>query len=436
MESEIDVCELPVTGLVPRELDGRYLRNGPNPLPGQSTGHWFIGAGMLHGIRLSEGRALWYRNRWVRTAALDGAPRYDADGNRDLAVNSSNTSIIEHAGRLLSLCEDGFPYEVDGDLGTRGPHDFDGRLGSAFTAHPKIDPATGELHAFGYGQRPPYVTYHRVSADGTLLQSDPIDVPAATMMHDFAITEDHIVWLDLPLVFDRDLVGRTMPYAWRDDYGARIGVMRQGTTDVMWFDVDPCYVFHVGNACEDAYGRIVLDAVRYGRTAWHNAWQAVGGRDPEPATNQLVDAAAAVGVSVLYRWTLDPGTGRHTENLVDDRALEFPTINDERVGLSSRYVYGVASGERDAVVKYDTDTGHREAHRLQLGNGAGEAVFVPAVDGSNEDDGWLLSIVSARDESGAGLEVLDATDVAAGPVATVELPRWVPPGFHGSWIAE
>jgi carotenoid cleavage dioxygenase len=214
---EIDASDLPVTGALPLELSGRYIRNGPNPLPGEDPGHWFIGHGMLHGVHIADGRAQWYRNRWVRTRQLEGAPRQHDDGSADLAVGPANTHIIEHAGKLLALVENCVPYNITANLDTVGPYDFGGRLTSTMTAHPKEDPSTGELHFFGYAVRtPPYVTYHTLSADGRSLRSLPIDVPGPTMMHDFGITEHYVVWLDLPMTFDSSLVGKGMPFRWDD----------------------------------------------------------------------------------------------------------------------------------------------------------------------------------------------------------------------------
>ncbi|MGW5364729.1 carotenoid oxygenase family protein [Actinopolymorpha pittospori] len=444
---EIDAVDLPVAGTLPPELSGRYLRNGPNPAPGEPAPHWFVGSGMVHGVRIHAGRAEWYRNRWVRTRGREGAPPVRPDGSRDLAVNSANTHVIEHAGRLLALCEGGLPYQLDNDLDTVGPYDFDGALTTAMTAHPKQDPVTGELYFFGYGVRPPYVTYHRLSTAGTLDLSVPVEVPGPTMMHDFAITAHHVVWLDLPLAFDHTLVARGMPYRWNDDYGARLGVMdRDGRSAVRWFEIDPCYVFHVGNAREDAEGRIVLDAVRYDRQAWNAAWSGIGG-STEPVASAaagssagLVTAAAGTGVSSLHRWVLDPATGRAHERRLDDQGVEFPTIDDARTGLDNRYLYAVSSGasrtDRAGVVKYDVTSMTSERHELAADLLPGEAVFVPAGTPGNEDDGWLLTIVTDRAGRGSELLVLDATDVTGPAVASIRLPRKVPAGFHGSWIPD
>ncbi|RJO78373.1 dioxygenase [Nocardia panacis] len=418
---EITAFDLPVTGTLPTELNGRYVRNGPNPRPGEKSAHVFIGHGMLHGIRLRNGRAEWYRNRWVRTGMFVGHPSRRPGGNRDLAAVSANTHIIEHAGRLMALVETGLPHGITPDLDTIGPEDFDGRLTTAMTAHPKRDPGTGDLHFFGYAPQPPHLTYHRLDATGKLVYSREIAGPGATMMHDFAITERHVVWLDLPVVFRPHLVGKTMPYQWDDDYGARLGLMRHDLpyAPVRWVDIDPCFVFHIGNAHEDAAGRVILDAVRYGPAEFAALWRTTSGT-PD-----------AEGVGRLHRWILDPAGA--TEVSLDDRAVEFPTLDDTRIGRPARYLY---TTDDSAIIKYDL-TGGSAVHRLPPKTYIGEAVFVPAIPGPRlEDDGWLLAITTRHDGSASQLLVLDASNPAAPPVAAVDLPRGVPAGFHGSWIPD
>ncbi|MFD1051355.1 carotenoid oxygenase family protein, partial [Kibdelosporangium lantanae] len=193
------------------------------------------------------------------------------DSGIDRTAVTANTNVIRHGDRILALVEVGFPYEMTQELDTLGAYDFGGKLTSAMTAHPKEDPETGDLHMFGYGFMAPYLTYHRVSRAGELVESHVVDVPGPTMMHDFAVTENHVIWLDLPMVFDLSLVGKGMAFRWDDGYGARLGVMSKATKDVRWVDVDPCYVFHVGNAYEDN-GRIVLDAVRYSPERINAVW--------------------------------------------------------------------------------------------------------------------------------------------------------------------
>ena len=164
VDVETTAFDLEVTGVLPRELNGRYLRNGPNPLGSvnEAKYHWFSGHGMVHGIRIRDGRAEWYRNRWVRTRALEGVDRM-ASGTFDLTVGLANTHVVRHAGRIFALEEGSYPNEVTPELDTIGPCDFDGRLRTPFTAHPHMCPETGEMHFFGYELvSAPFITYHEI----------------------------------------------------------------------------------------------------------------------------------------------------------------------------------------------------------------------------------------------------------------------------------
>lgn len=417
---ELTAESLAVEGAIPPELDGWYLRNGPNPR--EASGHWFTGDGMLHGVRIEGGVAKWYRNRWVRTDSfIDPFPLYNPDGTRNLRAAVANTHVINHAGKTLALVESSLPYEVTTELETVGCYDFGGKLVDAMTAHPKICPTTGELHFFGYGSIfAPHVNYHRATADGELTINRPIDVKALTMMHDFAMTAEHIVFMDLPIVFNLDVAIKSdgdMPYRWDDRYGARLGVMRRDDPfgDVRWFDIGPCYVFHVANAYDSA-DAIVLQVVRY-----PELWRDSGGFDAE---------------GVLWTWTIDLRNGIVTERQLDDRAVEFPRIDDRRAGLPARYSVAVGGGR---LVRYDLDSGDAVEHSFgspDAPGGPGEAVFVPSPSGPpDETNGWYLAYVydPARDSS--DLVILDAADIAGKPVARIRLPRRVPYGFHGNWIA-
>jgi carotenoid cleavage dioxygenase len=421
---ETTAFDLPVSGAIPPELRGLYVRNGPNPR--QGSAHWFLGEGMLHGVRLQDGRAVSYRNRWVRTRSFLGqATLFQSDGTLDLTAAAANTHVVKHAGRLLALVESSFPYQVTEDLDTVGAYDFEGRLRTPMTAHPKIDPTTGELHFFGYGGLcPPFLIYHRANAQGELVVSRPIDVPAHTMMHDFAITAEHVLFFDLPVVFDLARVGRGMPYHWDDAYPARLGVLRRDDPfgEVRWLSLDPCYVFHTLNAYDTADG-VVLHVVRYPR---------------------LFDDGPNTGAT-LWRWTVDLAAGRVQEEQVDDRTGEFPRVDDRLAGLPARYGY-VATAPTpsmdnaarsapafNALTRYDLQTGATTSHDFGPGSVPGEAVFVPA-DHAPDGAGWLLTYVYDAATDRSDLAILDAQNVAAPPVASVHLPVRVPFGFHGNWV--
>ncbi len=422
IHDEVTLTDLDVVGAIPTDLDGRYLRNGANPITGESE-HWFFGDGMIHGIRLVDGRAEWYRNRYVRTPFYDDPtkPLIDLEsGQTDKADSKANTHVVAHAGRILCLEEGHVPYEIDPDLETVGPHDFGGALDAAFTAHPKICPTTGEMIGFGYGIFPPYLTYRRVSATGELVQSEPIDLPAPVMMHDFNVTENYVVFMDLPIVFDLDLaIAGKMPFEFRADNGARLGVMPRdgGNDDVRWLDVEPCYVFHPVNAYETA-DRIVIDVARY---------------------PQLWAKGADFGDSAtLWRWQIDLSTGTVAESQLDDRGIEFGRVADTHVARPYRYGYtvGTSPTTETTLVKYDLETGDATVHDFGAGRKPGEFVFAPRADHSAEDDGYAMGYVYDAADDVSSFVILDAADVAAEPLATVRLPRRVPFGFHGSWIPD
>ncbi|MGD9762287.1 MAG: carotenoid oxygenase family protein [Candidatus Binatia bacterium] len=423
---EITAVDLAVEGAIPPELAGVYVRNGPNPHLGSSE-HWFVGDGMLHGVRIAQGRAQWYRNRYVRTRTLlEGVPFVDDAGNIDHSAGVSNTNIIQHGGRVYALVETSFPVEIGRALETLGVCDFSRRLVTSFTAHPKTCPLTGELHAFGYRFLPPYLTYHRLDARGQLVQSAAIDVPGPTMIHDFGITPRHVVFMDLPVVFDYELaMGGTLPYRWSDDYGARLGVMPRGgdNGDVRWFAIEPCYVFHPLNTYDDGEA-VVMDVVRY-RELWREG--------PED-----------VATAVLYRWTIDVAAGHVRERQLDDRAIEFPRVDDRRTGLPNRYGYAASNifnelegGVQEcSLVKYDMVTGASTAHVFGHGRTPSEGVFVPAAAHAGEDEGYIMQYVYDAARNASDFVLLDASDVRKPPIATVRLPQRVPFGFHGNWIAD
>lgn len=423
VQEEVTAFDLPVEGAIPPELRGLYLRDGPNPKSGTST-HWFAGDGMVHGVRLEDGKASWYRNRWVRTRTLEeDAPFVAEDGSVDRSVAKANTNVIGHAGRIFALVENAFPTELTPELDTLGICDFEGRLSTAMTAHPKSCPRTGELHFFGYGFSPPYLTYHRLDAAGKLVQSEEIAVPGPTMMHDFAITEHHVIFMDLPIVFDLEVAmqGTGFPYAWSDDYGARLGVMPRGGTnaDVRWFEIDPCYVFHPLNAFEKD-DQIVIDVARY-----PELWR---GR------NDTFHPA------FLHRWTIDVPAQKVTEQGLDDRPIEFPRIDERRLGLAHRYGYAVGNvgnvaEQANGLLKYDLATGVTEVNDLG-GRLPAEGVFAPAVGSAGEDEGFVLAFGYDAGRDGSDLLVLDASSFTAPPVATIRLPQRVPFGFHGNWIPD
>jgi len=427
LTEEVTVTELPVTGTLPDHLDGRYLHNGPNPIAPDPAGyHWFLGGGMVHGLRLRDGRVEWYRNRWVRSASVAealGEPVRPGPIHADMDF-APNTHVVGHAGRTFALVEAGSrPYELTDELDTVGPCDFDGTLPGGYTAHPHRDPATGELHAvayfWGWGNK---VQYSVLGVDGRIRRTVDVEVTGSPMMHDFSLTADHVVLYDLPATFDLDKVAAgTLPYTWDPDYPARVGVMdREGDgSDVRWFEVEPCYVYHPLNAYDDG-DRIVLDVVRHEKTfaTRHD------GPDEGPTS--------------LERWTVDLAAGKVLDERLHDRSQEFPRVDDRVVAGRHRYGYTVgfetADGaqETNVVIRHDLDNRTSQVRSLAPTAQPDELVFVPRSPDAAEDDGVLMGFVHDRAEGRSDLVVLDAGSLDT--VATVHMPTRVPHGFHGSWV--
>jgi carotenoid cleavage dioxygenase-like enzyme len=437
--------DLTVVGRIPAELNGTYYRNGPNPAfepPGRY--HWFDGDGMIHAISLRDGRAH-YRNRYVLSAGLrdeQAAGRALFNGLLDIDPseaprfkNTGNTNIVWHAGRLLALMEAAYPTRMDpATLETLGEFDFDGRLFGAMTAHPKMDPETGEMLFFGYSPFPPFLQYHVADRTGALLRSEVIDVAWPSMIHDFAITKEHVVFILCPLVFSfENLRERGGAFSWEPERGTRLGVMPRsgGNADVRWFDTDPCYVFHPMNAYEDG-DAIVLDVARYGRLDFMTP-QGVENLDYRD------DRAAR-----MHRWRIDLRAGGVKSTPLDDIVSEFPRVDQRRVGRRHRFGYTAAREPEQnqgaqpvwtAVRKYDLERGTMETRRFGAGNGVGEPIFVPRTDSAAEDDGWVLVLAYDQGRNASDFWILDARDIAGEPVARVTLPHRVPYGFHGNWAA-
>jgi carotenoid cleavage dioxygenase-like enzyme len=430
VSDELTASDLPVTGRIPEELEGRLLRIGPNPIAADPASyHWFLGNGMAHGVALRGGRAAWYRNRFVRddeVVAAKGWPPV-AGPRRENALGGglANTNVIAHAGKTLAIVEGGnLPVELDARLETVRRTDFGGTLPKGFSAHPKRDPDTGELHAAVYEIAQNEIQYVVLGVDGRVRKTVDVPVAGSPMVHDCAITARYFVLLDLPVLFDVEAVegGAGLPYRWRPEYGARVGLLPRegGAADVAWHEVEPSYVFHPMNAYEDGDGRVVLDVVRY--------------------PQMFADArfAASEGPPSLDRWVIDPRGGPVKQERLDDVPQEFPRHDERRVGKPYRYGYSVQIGAGfafEALLKHDLHQGRTEVHREGPNRLFMEPVFVPRAPDADEDDGWVLAYTYDRSTDKSDVVILNARDFSAGPVGTVHLPVRVPFGFHGNWVA-
>ena len=426
---EVTLTDLEVTGTIPADLDGRYVRNGPNPIdPDPATYHWFLGSGMVHGVRLRDGQAEWYRNRWVRdaqTAAALGEPGPAGPSHNDGGDGTVNTNVALVGGRTFSLVEAGsYPIELTDELETVGRNNFDGTLAGSYTAHPK--PLGNDLHAITYWWPEESVHHVVIGADGRVKRDVEVPIGGRPMVHDHAVSATRIALFDFPVQFDMEIAmtGAGLPYRWMDDHQSRVGLLPiDGTADdVVWCDVDPCYVYHPANAVDLADGSFQLDVVRHSSTF----------------RNEPIE-----GTSVFARWTVDPASGKVREEILDDLSVEFPRFDDRRAGSAYRYAYAsslpIDDGGTGAIVRYDLEAGTSEQWHPGGSRFVGEVVFVPrdggvALTARDEADGWLVGYVHDEAAGAAELVVLAADDIAAGPVGTVHLPTRIPIGFHGNWL--
>jgi carotenoid cleavage oxygenase len=479
MQKEYTLTDLEVTGTIPDYLDGRYLRNGPNPIGeiDPELYHWFIGDGMVHGIRIRDGKAEWYRNRWVRgplaARKLGEKAHIGYSGRYAVSEVGPNTNVIGHAGKTLALNEFGNGnYELNEELDTVGECTFDGTLYGGWTAHPLRDPVSGELHAVSYTMhRGNTVQYSVITADGRARRNIDIEVTGSPMMHAFSLTERYIVLYDLPVTFDAGqaasmiaprglrlparlvlsaLIGRVripdpiaalqprpkdsdrrFPYSWNPRYPARVGVMpREGdNADVRWFDVEPCGLFHPMNAYDEG-DTIVLDIARHPKLFDTKA------RKDVMADNHF---GPVEGLPTLDRWTIDLADGKVRESRINDRPVEFPRVDERLVGKRHRYGYAPTLVEStspvfmdEVLIKQDFVGDTTQSRSFGAGKAVGEFVFHPSSPEAAEDEGVLMGFVYDQVTDRSELAILDAQTLQS--VASIQLPHRVPVGFHGNWI--
>lgn len=446
---EWDADDLEVLeGRIPAELDGVYLRNTENPLlPAIGRYHPFDGDGMLHAIRFRGGRAS-YRNRFVRTHGFAaeqaaGEPLWagiiepparslrEGWGARTRLKDASSTDVIVHAGRALStFYQCGEVYQLDpSSLGDRGRATWAPAEG--VSAHPKLDPRTGELLFFNYSLRAPYCHYGVVDAQGTLTHLQPVPLPGPRLPHDMAFTEHYAILNDLPLFWDADLLTQgTHRARWRPDLPSRFAIVpRKGGTP-RWFEAAPTYVLHFINAFEDG-DTIVLDGY----------FQSDPMPRPDPADGPWAALKKMVDIHAMqarpHRWRFDLRTGHTTEERLFDDISEFPSLHYGRPGLRHRYAWAMTAPRGwfvfDGVVRYDLETGAQQRFQYPEGVYASEAPMAPRPGGAAEDDGWIVTFTGDLAGDRSECHLFDAAHVDHGPVARIALPERIASGTHACW---
>ncbi len=441
---EVTADNLEVIGEIPTDIAGNFLRTGPNPyyVPDEERYHLFDGDGMLHGVHIRDGKAT-YRNRFVDSPGLrreraEGHWIYPglnmfgdviARGEVPEAKNTGNTAMVFHNGQFFTMMEGGTPYRISlPDLTTEGEHDFEGTVTHNFTAHPKVDAATGEMMTFGYGITPPFLSYSVVGTDGRATHQTEITIPKPIMMHDCAITEHYTIFPDLPLVFDfeRMLSGGGF-VGWEPENGCRIGIVPRTGDDssIRWFEIEESFLFHVANAWEEG-DEVVFQACRSNR----------GGIE----TQEGADVREQLGQ--LHEWRFNMATGEVASRALDaEYHCDFPRIHDDLVGRKNRYTYAARFRIEemptfDGEMKYDNETGEIQIHDFGPGRESGEAVFAPRIGATAEDDGYVICFVWDSNSGSSECQIIDAQNFEAEPVARIRIPQRVPHGFHAAWVPD
>ncbi|KAG9449437.1 hypothetical protein H6P81_009402 [Aristolochia fimbriata] len=477
VKEETPPCKnLPVKGTLPSCLNGEFVRVGPNPKFAPVAGyHWFDGDGMIHGLRIKDGTAT-YVSRYVKTSRLKqedffGGAKFMKIGDLkglfglfmvnmqllreklkivdvSFGKGTGNTALIYHHGNLLALSEADKPYAIkvleDGDLQTLGLLDYDKRLSHSFTAHPKVDPYTDEMFTFGYSHTPPYVTYRVITKQGVMLDPVPITIPAPVMMHDFAITENYAIFMDLPLYFQpKEMVKGKLIFSFDATKKARFGVLpryAKNEREIRWFELPNCFIFHNANAWEEG-DEIVLITCRL--------------ENPDlDMVNGDVKEKLENFKNELYEMRFNMKTGAASQKQLSVSAVDFPRVNESYTGRKQRFVYGTildSITKVKGIIKFDLhaepesgksklEVGGNVQGLFELGPGryGSEAIYIPREPGvdSEEDDGYLIFFVHDENTGKSEVNVIDAETMSPDPVAVIELPNRVPYGFHAFFVSE
>jgi carotenoid cleavage dioxygenase-like enzyme len=457
--SEITAVDLQlIAGTIPEDLCGGYFRNGPNPVfAPKDLYHWFDGDGMVSGVYFRDGRASFIR-KWIQTRALKqeiGRGKVELAGimgpfdfarmrehqartvNPDYCKDTANTTLNLHNGKIISLWYNaGRPYRLDPlTLETEGEETWDGALTTTMNAHPKVDPRTGELIDYDYGDFQSYLTYYVVSADGKLKHQTRVDLPGPRLPHDTTITPNYTILHDHPLFHDPDMLRRTGHrfVSFHRELPTRYGVIpRYGTQEqIKWFEFEPGYVLHMVNAWEEG-DWIVMDG----------CFQPDPTIRRDPAEGPLASMLAYLRYKGhLRRWRMNVKTGEKHEQQIDDLNVEFCLPDAELYGVHTRYSYhqlvptDFQTLRFEGLVKYDHDRGTREVYHYGLGWYGSEAPFAKSTKGGDEDSGYVVTLLTHSADYRSEVWIFDAKRITDGPMTRIRIPTRVTPGFHAMWAS-
>ncbi|WP_404790346.1 carotenoid oxygenase family protein [Altericista sp. CCNU0014] len=442
----------PISGRVPLALRGSLYRNGPAIFErgGERIAHWFDGDGAVLGVHFGEGAATGVY-RTVRTAgylAEEEAGQFLLGGygrrmpgpfwtGSDRTKNAANTSVLALENRLLALWEGGHPHALDlQTLETIGVDDL-GKLetGETFSAHPKVDPQTGEIYNFGvtFG-RQTYLHLYRCDRAGKMLRRGKLPLKSIPMIHDFVLAGPYLVFCIAPVALNPlPLLLHWQSYSeamrWQPDKGTQILVLDRDTFECIGqSEADPWFQWHFGNGFVDRDGQVAIDLVRYADFQTNRFLQEVPSGQPQ------TDAPGH-----LWQMRIDPKTAKLSgAERLSDRTCEFPTVSPALVGQPSRYTYlSVRSSKSqgtdlfDAIAVFDRDRGELSVADLGDRCYPSEPIFAPNPEDSER--GWILTVVYEGDRHSSEVWIFESQALERGPICRLALPQPVAFSFHGTW---
>jgi carotenoid cleavage dioxygenase-like enzyme len=456
---ECEIFDLVVEGKLPQEINGSWFQSVPDPQypPMLGTDTYLSGDGMIRKFAFSNGHVD-FKQRYVRTErwqlerrarrslyGLYRNPYTDDPSVRGKGRGAANTTPIFHGGRLLTLKEDSRPWEVDPQtLETIGEWSYEGKLRSqTVTAHPRLDPETGELYFFGYeasGLASRDVAYCVADRNGRLVREDWFQVPYCALMHDFVVTKEHAIFPGFPIVADlARMQAGGAHWAWDQTKESFIGVMpRAGrVSEMRWFRAPPCSVFHFVNGFSEG-SKVHVDMCVSNVPAFEFMRMAGNLHLPQHELRGNV-----------VRWTFDLAKpADRPEETVLAPAGDFPRVADKNLMTDHDVMYYEQLDLRfgPPIISGPVGAGFNTIARVDMRNGkvtslfAGpnrtvqEHVHIPSRQPDHE--GYLAYIVDRHDENQAEIHVVEAAHIEKGPLATIRIPLRLRSGVHGNWVAD
>ncbi|MFP4133609.1 MAG: carotenoid oxygenase family protein [Halothece sp.] len=443
-----------ISGSVPPQLRGTLYRNGPACLErgGQKVGHWFDGDGAVLAVHFtSEGAKALYR--YVQTEGYQAEvkanqylfPNYGMtvpgpfwnNWGKDVK-NSANTSVLALEDKVLALWEGGLPHALDSNtLETLGSDQLENLSpGSPFSAHPKVDPETGEIYNFGAipGSKVTLQVY-KSQPNGKVIKTASVELDGLSVIHDFVLAGRYLVFLVppvrvqlLPVLFGFKSFSDAME--WKPELGTEMIVLDRATLSVVSrTKTDPWYQWHFGNGYETEDGMVVAEFARYADFTTNQYLKEIPTGNPSVSVN-----------ANLWQLKFDPKTGKilDSQPLVE-RHCEFPIVDANRVGKDHQDTYfsimrdGVDPQQElfGAIARYHHPTSTLSIADAGENRYPSEPIFAPNPEPNQS--GWLLTVVYDGNEHQSEVWIYQSDQLEQAPICRLRLPQVIPHSFHGNW---